>query len=307
MTIVQLEYLIAIANYESFSVASEHCFVTQPSLSTQIKNLENELGVILINRNVKTFELTEAGRIVIEKAKIAIAEFYNVKESVNSLKNTYSGKLRLAVIPTIAPYVIHKFGPVFLEKYKDIDLEVSEMYTADIVKALNHDTIDIALLAGGFTPKDTIKEVDLYRDNFILYCSEKSNLYHKKEVDVKDIDLAKIMLLADGHCFRTQVMDFCGARTLTNRRIRFESGSLETLMRLVDTTDAVTVIPQMAYDVLNNNNSPQFKPFINEGAYRNISLATSKYFVKHKLFEALRDTLVKLNKIETLEREMIIK
>lgn len=307
MTIVQLEYLVAVANYESFSVASEHCFVTQPSLSTQIKNLETELNVILINRNVKGFELTEAGRLVVKKAKEVIAEFYSVKESVNVLKNTYSGKLRLAVIPTIAPYLVYKFAPMFLDKYKDIELEIKEMYTSDIIVALEHDRIDVAILAGGFTPEGAIKETDLYNDRFYLYCSERNPLFNTKTVEVSTLDLTKLMLLSDGHCLRTQVLNFCGAKIPQKSNMRFESGSLETLMRIVDTTDGVTIIPEMALDTISESKLRNIRPFASNEAFRKISLAVSKNFVKYKIFEALQETITRLNKIETLEREMLIK
>lgn len=306
MTIVQLEYLVAIANCESFSAASEHCFVTQPSLSTQIKNLEVELGVILINRNVKQFQLTEAGKIVVENAKRVIADFNSIRESVDTLKNLCRGKLRLAVIPTIAPYLVHKFAPKFVADYKDINLEIREMFTADIITALEKDKIDIAILAGGFTPSDTINEIDLYDDNFLLYCSQRNPMFKAKKVNVSDIDMTKLMLLSDGHCLRTQVLDLCGTNTPTGNNLRFESGSLETLMRIVDTTDCMTIIPEMAIDTLSDSQKLQLREFSSEKAFRKISIATSRNFIKHNIFNALKDSLVKLNKIDRLEREMLI-
>lgn len=306
MTIVQLEYLVAIANYESFSAASEHCFVTQPSLSTQIKNLEIELGVVLINRNVKKFQLTEAGQMVVEHAKRVIADFSSIKEEINTLKNLCSGKLRLAVIPTIAPYLVHKFAPKFIEQYKDVNLVIREMFTEDIITAIEKDQIDIAILAGGFTPTKTINEIDLYSDRFLLYSSHQNPLFNKNSVNIADIDLSKMMLLSDGHCLRTQILNLCGSQIPIAQNIQFDSGSLETLMRLVDTTDCVTIIPEMAVNTLSDEQKKHLKVLENGNAYRKISVATSKNFVKHNIFKAVTELLIKLNNIDTLEREMLI-
>ncbi|MFI3267093.1 MAG: LysR substrate-binding domain-containing protein [Rikenellaceae bacterium] len=307
MTIVQLEYLVAIANYESFSAASEHCCVTQPSLSTQIKNLEAELGVILINRNVKQFQLTEVGKVVVENAKRVIADFYSIKESVNVMKNTYKGNIRVAVIPTIAPYLIPKFAPIFANEYKEVTLEVKEMTTPNIIDALEKDKIDIAILAGGFMPGNTIVEQDIYNDRFLLYCSDKNALYKKKNVNVEEIDSTQMMLLSDGHCLRTQIVDLCGIIAPKGRNLRFESGSLETLMRVVDNTNNVTIIPEMAVNTLSKEQKLRLRELNSEFAYRRISMATSKTFFKHNIHKALKELLIKLHKTEMLEREMLIK
>ncbi|MFI3261592.1 MAG: hydrogen peroxide-inducible genes activator [Rikenellaceae bacterium] len=307
MTIVQLEYLVAIANYESFSAASEHCCVTQPSLSTQIKNLESELGVVLINRNVKRFQLTEVGKMVVENAKRVISDFYSIKESVDTMKNTCKGVIRVAVIPTIAPYLIPKFAPVFANEYKDVNLEVREMTTPNIIDALEKDKIDIAILAGGFMPANTIVEKDLYNEKFLLYCSEKNPLYNKKRVNVEEIDTVQMMLLSDGHCLRTQIVDLCGIVTPKGRNLRFESGSLETLMRVVDNTNNVTIIPEMAVNTLSAEQKLRLRELNSEFAFRRISMATSKNFFKHNIYKALSDLLIKQNKIDALEREMLIK
>lgn len=113
MTIIQLEYLVAVANHGSFSLAAEKCFVTQPSLSMQVKNLEEELGVILLDRSKKPVIPTEAGTAVLQQAREVLTAFYRVNEVVNDLKGEISGLLRLGVIPTIAPYLVHRFVPDF--------------------------------------------------------------------------------------------------------------------------------------------------------------------------------------------------
>ena len=117
MTIIQLEYLLAVANCGSFSLAAEHCFVTQPSLSMQVKALEEELGVVLLDRSKKPVIPTEAGEVVLEQARETIKAYNYIKEAVSELKGETAGKLRLGVIPTIAPYLLHKFIPAFVRDY----------------------------------------------------------------------------------------------------------------------------------------------------------------------------------------------
>ena len=135
MTIIQLEYLLAVANCGSFSLAAEHCFVTQPSLSMQVKALEEELGVVLLDRSKKPVIPTEAGEVVMEQARETLRAYNGIREAVAELKGETAGKLRLGVIPTIAPYLLHKFIPAFVRDYPKVELEISEMITSDIVEA----------------------------------------------------------------------------------------------------------------------------------------------------------------------------
>ena len=175
MTIIQLEYLLAVANCGSFSLAAEHCFVTQPSLSMQIKSLEEELGVVLLDRSKKPVIPTQAGEVVLEKVREALKSYNNIKESVAELKGETAGTLRLGVIPTIAPYLLHKFIPAFVRDYPKVELEISEMKTPDIVEALKRDRLDAAIVAGG-TCGDGITEHELFGDRFFVYVSPQNPL-----------------------------------------------------------------------------------------------------------------------------------
>lgn len=297
MTIVQFEYLIAVASFGSFSTASDHCFVTQPSLSTQIKNLEEELGVTLLNRNNKPITLTEAGEVAVAKAREAIGMFNSVKDSVNQLKNSVVGSLRLAVIPTIAPYLLHKFIPQFIERYPEVSLEIKEMYTRDIVVALSRGVIDAAILAGGFTEPQKIREETLFEDKFLLYAAKGHPLYDVESINIKDIDVSKLILLADGHCLRTQVLDLCHSRGLASRGLMFESGSLETIMRVADATSSLTIIPAMAASFVEGERRKSLKPILDPDAMRVISIATDKSFFKHSLLTAMKKSIEEVTHI----------
>ena len=249
MTIIQLEYLLAVANCGSFSLAAEHCFVTQPSLSMQVKALEEELGVVLLDRSKKPVIPTEAGDVVLERARETLRAYNNIRESVAELKGETSGKLRLGVIPTIAPYLLHKFIPAFVRDYPKVELEISEMITSDIVEALKRDRIDAALVASG-TCGEGILEQELFNDRFFAYVSPENALYERSNIRIEDIDLRDLVILSAGNCMRDQIIELCQAKRDMPSHYSFESGSLDTLMRIVDCTSCLTIIPEMAVDFL---------------------------------------------------------
>lgn len=291
MTIIQLEYLLAVANCGSFSLASEHCFVTQPSLSMQIKALEEELGVILLDRSKKPVIPTEAGLVVIEQARETLAAYNYIKEAVNELKGETSGKLRLGVIPTIAPYLLHKFIPEFAQRYPRVELEVKEMVTRDIVTALKHDALDAALVASG-TCGEGIVEQELFDDRFYAYVSPENPLFERNNIRIEDIDLKQLLLLSDGHCMRDQIIELCQARNSIPSHYSFESGSLDTLMRIVDSTALLTIIPQMAVEFVPESHRCQVKMLAKGATSRKIAVAVRRTYVKHSIIEALKKIIL---------------
>lgn len=291
MTIVQLEYLLAVANFGSFSVAAEHCFVTQPSLSMQIKSLEDELGVMLLDRSKKPVIPTEAGEAVLAQARETLREYNSIKEVVARIKGEMSGRMRLGVIPTIAPYMLHKFIPDFVQRYPKVELEIREMKTEYIIDALNRDRIDAALVAGG-TCGDGILEYDLFDDRFFAYVSPDSPLYNKSNIRIEDIDMRDLILLSSGNCMRDQVLELCQARKGVPAHYSFESGSLDTLMRIVDCTSCMTVIPEMAVEYIPKERRSQVKNLLKGASSRKISLAIRRTYVKKSIVDALKETIL---------------
>ena len=291
MTIIQLEYLLAVANHGSFSLAAENCFVTQPSLSMQIRNLEDELGVILLDRSKKPVIPTEAGNVVIRQARETMKSFKMIKEAVLDLQGDISGVLRLGVIPTIAPYLLHRFVPGFLKKYPKVELQIREMVTEDIVSALNRDMLDAAILAGGTTPSEIMEE-ELFNDRFYVYVSTTHPLYERKNIRIEDIDVRHLLLLSEGNCLRDQVMELCQARKSIPSQYVFESGSLETLMRIVDNTSNMTVIPEMVVDFIPEERQAQVKTMAKGAVSRKITIGVRRTYVKRSLIKVLKEAIV---------------
>lgn len=291
MTIIQLEYLLAVANCGSFSLASEHCFVTQPSLSMQIKALEEELGVVLLDRSKKPVIPTEAGEVVLEQARQTLAAYNYIREAVSELKGETAGKLRLGVIPTIAPYLLHKFIPDFAQRYPRVELEIKEMVTRDIIEALKRDAIDAALVASG-TCGDGINEQDLFDDRFYAYVSTSNPLYERSNIRIEDIDLKQLLLLSDGHCMRDQIIELCQARYNLPSHYYFESGSIDTLMRIVDSTSLMTIIPEMAVEFVPDHHRNQVKQLAKGATSRKIAIAVRRTYVKNSIINALKEVIL---------------
>ena len=291
MTIIQLEYLLAIANCGSFSKASELCFVTQPSLSMQIKNLEEELGVVLLDRSKKPVVPTQVGAIVVEKAREALLAYNNIKECVAELKGSVAGRIRLGVIPTIAPYLLPRFVHQFGEKYPRVELEIREMITADIVRAMDNDEIDAAIVAGGTCP-ERINELELSDDRFYAYVSPENHLSARTNLRIEDISPRELILLSEGHCLRDQVVELCGADHSEGLSYSFQSGSLETIMRLVDNTSMLTIVPEMTLPYIPTENKSRIKTLARGAASRKIVIAVRRTYAKETIINALRESII---------------
>ena len=301
MTIIQLQYLIEVANCGSFSADSEQCFVTQPSLSMQIKSLEEELGVILLDRSKKPVIPTEAGALVIAQAQETLKSYNSIRESVAELKGETAGKLRLGVIPTIAPYLLHKFIPDFVKRYPKVELEIREMVTADIIEALKRDKIDAALVASG-TCGEGIIERDLFSDTFYAYVSPSNPLFERSNIRFEDIDMNDLIMLSRGNCMRDQIIELCEARRGLPTHYYFESGSLDTLMRIVDCTSCMTIIPEMALEYIPASRKQQIKTLAKSATSRRIAIAIRRTYVKTSIVSALEQTIMEKIEMEKAAR-----
>lgn len=292
MTIIQLEYLLAVANYGSFSAAAEKCFVTQPSLSMQIKNLEEELGIVLLDRTRKPVVPTNAGEAVLRQARETVKAFEAIREIVANLKNDVSGTLRLGIIPTIAPYLLHRLIPDFTKKYPKVDLIIREMKSRDIIHALRHDMLDAAIMSGGTIPDD-IQEEDLFNDRFFVYVSPDHPLRQRNNIRIEDIDPRRMLLLSEGNCLRDQILELCLPRKNTTRQYAFDCNSIETLMRIVDSTpNFFTVVPEMVTEFIEEPHRSQLKTLAKGAVSRKISIAVRRTYAKSSLIAALKESIL---------------
>ena len=292
MTLVQLEYVIAVDTYRSFVSAAEKCFVTQPTLSMQIQKLEELLNVKLFDRSKQPVVPTEIGSQIIAQARIVIQESSKIKEIIENQKTEISGELKIGVIPTIAPYLLPAVIANMLDKYPDIKLTIWEYTTDDIIKHLKIEAIDCGILA---TPlyENKIDEQPLFYENFVSYISKNSKLYKKKAIEANDLQEENIWLMNEDHCMRAQVLNIC--RSTKNNRmpsLAYNTGSIETLIRMVDINRGVTLLPELALQDLSSKQLNKVRYFRSPEPVREISLVTHKNFVKKRMLNAFREEIL---------------
>jgi LysR family hydrogen peroxide-inducible transcriptional activator len=292
MNIQQLEYIIAVDNYRHFSKAAEASFVTQPTLSMMIQKLEEELGVKLFDRSQLPVQPTEIGTRLINQARMALAQINQIKEIVQEEKGIVKGVFRLAIIPTISPYLLPKLMQVHSDNKFDIRIVISELTTDQILKGLANDSIDGGILA---TPlkEPAITEHPIYYERFFAYVSPREKaLYAKTSLDESDLTSTRLWLLDEVHCFRTQILHLCNLkkRRGSNQTIfTYEAGSIDTLINIVDQNEGLTVIPEMALANMSESQKKNVRPFKNSTPVREVSLITRKEFFRERLLNIIID------------------
>lgn len=296
MTFTQLEYVVAVATYKSFVAAAEKCFVTQPTLSMQIQKLEDELGVKLFDRNKHPIAITAMGEAIVQQAQVILSECEKVNELIQSQQSVVSGLFRLAVIPTVAPYILPGLLEAYHQAYPDVTLQVNELETDQIVTALRNNEIDAGLLS---TPleENGIKEYPLFTEPLVAYFAEGEPVLKKKLVNSNDISLDRIWLLNEGHCLRNQVLDLCGdqiQKLQKERPYRYESSNVETLRKMVDMNGGLTVLPELATVEFTEDRFERVRYFEDPEPVREISIVTTGHFVKLTMLQTLIDSVLKL-------------
>lgn len=291
MNLQQLEYIVAVDKFRHFVTASEHCFVTQPTLSMMIKKLEEELEVVIFDRSKQPVVPTSAGALVIRQAKKILSEASRMKEILADEKEKLSGELRIAVIPTLAPYMLPKFTAEFSKRFPKVDLFITEMITEEMVKRIESGELDAGILV---TPlhREGIKEEVLFYERFFAYVSDHEKVSKKKYILPEDIHPDRLWLLEEGHCFRSQVMNFCELkRKSSSSHFHYEAGSIETLIKMVEMNKGITIIPELAADGLSGKQLKRIRSFRPPVPVREVSLITQKDFHRRRMKEAILDTI----------------
>ncbi len=296
MTITQLKYVLAVAEHQNFTVASEHCFVTQPTLSMQIQKLEDQLGIKIFNRSKKPIQLTDIGLKIVEQAKTIVDESNRISDIVDQQKGYIGGKFKLGIIPTIMPTLLPMFLKTFIKKYPKVNLIIEELTTEEIIKKLSDSHIDAAIAA---TPleNESIKERVIYYEPFVGFIPENHRLYSSKNINPNDLELNDILLLEDGHCFKASVLNLCKTfKQDTSSHFHLESGSFSTLVKLSKENMGMTLLPYLHTLDLNTTDKKHLREFNTPAPAREVSLIYHKSQLKMQLIESLKsviDSIVK--------------
>lgn len=291
MTITQLKYVLSVAEYQNFTVAAEHSFVTQPTLSMQIQKLEDELNVQIFNRSKKPIELTDIGEKIIQQAKVIVDESNRILDIVHQQKGFVGGEFKLGIIPTIMPTLLPMFLNNFTKKYPKVKLIIEELTTEEIIRKLTDGHIDAAIAA---TPleNEAIKERPLYYEPFVGLIPENHRLFKNKKIDVNELVMEDILLLEDGHCFKDNIINLCSAHKIDNKKgFQLQSGSFDTLIKLSKEGLGMTLLPYLHTLDLNNADTKYLREFNSPPPAREVSLIYHKSQLKMQLIEALKKTI----------------
>ena len=293
MTLTQLEYIVTLDTCRHFVLASEKCFVTQPTLSMQIQKLEEELGIKIFDRTKQPVIPTEIGTTIIAQARITLREAKMIQQIINDQKDTMTGELQIGIIPTLAPYLLPPLFKLMREKYPQLSLVIKETITEEVISELKNNRLDCGLVV---TPlqDSSIKEDVLFYEELFVYVSKKNALYNKKYVLATDIDPNQLWLLEEGHCFRSQILNLCELRKSSDFHFKYETGNIETLKRMVDKSDGITILPELAVMEFGKSQLKLVRQLKEPKPAREVSLVTHRDHIKTKLIKTLREEILNI-------------
>jgi len=286
MTLQQMTYLVALDKHRHFVNAANSCNVTQPTLTMQIQKLEEEVGALLIDRSVSPLVPTPLGKEIIETSKRVLNEIAALKSKINNEVEKLEGSFNLAVIPTIAPYLLPLWLPKWMSEQHPIHLNISELQTHQIITQLKSGEIDMGILTTPLEDSELI-EIPIFYEPFYLFVSEGHPLFLKKEVDVSELNGDQMLLLEEGHCFRSQALAMCGGRKDSSKsKVNYVAGSLDTLMAIVERGGGYTVVPEMALRM--DRKRANVVSFSGIPPVREVSLVVHRRFSRKAVLEFLQ-------------------
>lgn len=243
-TLRQLEYIVAVARERHFGRAAESCFVTQPALSAQLREVEDLLGVQIFERDRRRVLVTGAGAPLVERAEQILLRVQELVEAARIAQKPLSGDLRMGVIPTVSPYLLPRVLPKLRQKHRNLRLRLREDHTDRIVAELEAGRLDLLLLALE-ADLGSAETLPLFRDDFLAVMPADHRLARRKRLSESDLAEEQVLLLEDGHCLRDQSLSVCNAQGAIELG-DFRATSLTTLVQMLPTGDALTLLPQLA-------------------------------------------------------------
>ncbi|PMH46277.1 DNA-binding transcriptional regulator OxyR [Vibrio sp. 10N.286.49.B3] len=292
MNIRDFEYLVALAEHQHFRKAAESCFVSQPTLSGQIKKLESEVGVKLIERNSRKVLFTEPGFELVEQAKTILREVKTFKELASRQGDEMSGPMNIGFIPTVGPYLLPKIIRQLKERFPDLELYLHEAQTHQLVKQLAEGKLDCLVLAS--VPETSpFKEIEIYNEPLSVAVPFDHEWANLEAVDMLDLNGKTVLSLGDGHCLRDHALGFCFAAGAKDDE-RFKATSLETLRNMVAAGAGITLLPQLALPQEKQKDGVCYLQARNPTPSRKLVLAYRPGSPLKKRFEQLSDAITSI-------------
>jgi LysR family transcriptional regulator, hydrogen peroxide-inducible genes activator len=296
MTITQMEYIVAVEKFGSFVTAAENCNVTQPTLSMQIQKLEDEFGIKLFDRNRHPVLPTTHGVLILDQVKKVLFEVNKVKELISAKAGADHGKLNVAILPTLAPYILPKMLNEFLEKFPDVEIQIFEQTTENIIKLLKEDKLDFAIMSTPLHDKE-LKETPIFYEQFVAYFSDGHALLKSKSINTLDLDISELWTLNDEHCMHFQAINLCeGDNNKTSKskpQLQYQTGTIQSLVKMVENNGGCTVLPELCIEDFYEHQLENIRYFNSPEPVREVSIVYSRYFTKNKVASAFTQLIAK--------------
>jgi LysR family hydrogen peroxide-inducible transcriptional activator len=281
-----LRYLVAVADTRHFGRAAERSFVSQPTLSAQLKKLEEYLGVQLIERAPKRVQLTPAGEEIVERSRRILDASDEIVELARGHRDPLAGRLRLALLPTIGPYLLPNVASRLRKQLPRLELMLYEYQTDPMMEKLHSGEIDVGILALP-VPMDGLDSQALYKEPFMVAVPSSHRLAKRASIKVADLDHETLLLLEDGHCLREQALDICSS-TDVHEKQDFRATSLETLRQMVAAGVGITLLPELAgRGAYGHARGVVIKPFVKPAPTRTIGAVWRKSSARREVILAL--------------------
>jgi LysR family hydrogen peroxide-inducible transcriptional activator len=295
MNLRDLRYLVALAEHKHFGRAADASFVSQPTLSTQIKKLEDELDVALVERTPRKILLTEVGREIAARARHVLDEVDQIKAIARRTKDPESGRLRLGIFPTLGPYLLPHVVPGLRARFPRLELLLIEEKSEILLQRLREGRLDATLLALPLHDDQLHADV-LFDEPFLLAVPTLHRLSRRKALSLEDLESESLLLLEDGHCLRDQALDVCRLAG-ANERDGFRATSLETLRQMVAANVGITLLPLLSVrPPVVQSEAIHVLPFRGEAPSRRIALVWRKSSAMHDFLVTLANELRTLTK-----------
>lgn len=294
MNLRDLEYLVALAEERHFRKAAEKCFVSQPTLSGQLRKLEDELGVVLMERTSRKVLFTPAGDAITAQARRVLAETKELRDIARTFTEPMSGELHIGLIPTVGPYLLPHIIPVLKQHFPELHIYLYEAQTHTLLKQLADGELDCLILAQ-LDSMDNFGSLPLYDEPMMLALPTEHAWAGREQIALSELQGEKLLMLEDGHCLRDQAMGFCFAAGIGEDN-HFQATSLETLRNMVAAGSGLTLIPQLAVGLHNGNLGVSYIPVTEPEPHRTISLLYRIHSVRRPCFNEMAKVISQLIK-----------
>lgn len=290
MTLQQLQYVVALDTHKHFVKAAESCYVTQPTLTLQLKKLEEEISTVLFDRSSQPLEATPMGKLFVAQAKKVLWEADELKQLVNDDKEEIDGSYKVGIIPTLAPNLLTLFISDFIKQHPQTRLVIEELQSERIIELIKTKQLDVGILSAPLHESD-IREIPLFNEPFLVYMDEDNEMLANESINEEQLQSEGLWLLKEGHCFRDQTLNICSFEpSKHHNNVVMEGASIDTLKKLIREVRGYTLIPELSYEEVNDAGNVLM--FNDPKPVRSICIAVHKHFTRERLINELKKSIL---------------